>query len=39
MLQLVNDSVKVVIMKKAAPTIKCMIRLSFWQNGASPLHR
>lgn len=39
MLQLVNDSVKVVIMKKAAPTIKCMIRRNFLLSVASPLHR
>lgn len=39
MLQLVNDSVKVVIMKKAAPTIRCTIQRNCWKNGASPLRR
>lgn len=39
MLQLVNDNVKVVIMKKAARTIKFMIRRNCWRKRASPLPR
>lgn len=34
MLQLVTDNVKVIIMKKAAPTIRCMIRRSCWRKRA-----
>lgn len=37
MLQLVNDTVKVVIMKKAARTIKFTIRRNCWRKRASPL--
>lgn len=36
MLQLVNDTVKVVIMKKAARTIKFTIRRNCWRKRASP---